>query len=203
VSTANSPSVVPRDPETFFRDYVRSQFAELGAGLAGKSSAGAVVFRVGTRPPISVRLLDGSLDVSQGVPEDTIVQITLDEPDFEPVLVRGAELLATHAEGANAERQLAVLKALTLDRDRLELIRSVRGSVAFVLSGDAAQHRFVLTPGAATPNAQATECTVRCALSDFLAMQRGAANPFELMMNGKIQISGDAQIPMALSSLLV
>jgi putative sterol carrier protein len=203
VSTANSPSaVVPRDPESFFRDYVRKQFAELGAGLAGTASSGAVVFRVGTRPPISVRLLDGSLDVSEGVPDDTIVQITLDEIDFEPILVRGAELLASQKD-ATAERQLAVLKALTLDRERIDLIRSVRGSVAFVLSGDGAQHRFVLTPGAATPNLQATECTVRCGLSDFLAMQRGSANPFELMMNGKIQISGDAQIPMALSSLLV
>lgn len=198
-----SPAPVPRDPDLFFRSYLPATFAPLAERLGQTSSAGAVVFTVGERPPMALRIANGALTPSTGVPSDVIVQVTLSEADFEPILVRGAELLAEQLETAAADRQLAVLKALTLDAERIELIRQVQGSVAFVLAADGAEYRVVLTPGSAAPNLAAPECTVRCALDDFLAMQRGAANPFELMMNGKIQITGNAQIPMALSGLLV
>jgi putative sterol carrier protein len=184
---------------------VPESFAPIAAKLGAVTSPGAVVFRVGERPPMAVRLAAGTLAIDEGLPADAIVQVSLADADFEPILVRGAELIHELDGGASAnpDRQLAVLKALTLDRERIDLIRGVQGSVAFVLAAGTAEHRVVLTPGSATPNLAATECTVRCAISDFLAMQRGAANPFELMMNGKIQISGNAQIPMALSALLV
>jgi putative sterol carrier protein len=94
-----------------------------------------------------------------------------------------------------------VFRALLVDAERAALIRAIQGSLALELTGERS-HRLQLTPGNRTAQA-AAECTVRCALTDFWAMQRGAANPFELMMNGKVQISGDAQIAMALSSLFV
>jgi putative sterol carrier protein len=199
---------------------VPESFAPIATKLGPITSPGAVVFRVGERAPMAIRLAAGTLAIDEGLPADAIVQVSLTDADFEPILVRGAELIDELGSGsggarsgvagsdgtsasANPDRQLAVLKALTLDRERIDLIRGVQGSVAFVLTADTAEHRVVLTPGTGTPNLAATECTVRCAISDFLAMQRGAANPFELMMNGKIQISGNAQIPMALSALLV
>lgn len=195
------PATVPQDPEQFFRSYVPALFEPLRGRFGGSDSPGAIVFHVGVRPPLALRITGGSLVSEVGVPPDTIVRATLTEPDFVPILVHGAELLAE--QGADPDRQLAVLKALMLDRERVDLIRGVRGSVAFVLLAPPSEHRVILTPGTEAPNVEATECTVRCALTDFLAMQRGNANPFELMMNGKIQISGDAQIPMALSSLLM
>lgn len=194
---------IPTDPEIFFRSYVRESFAPIAARVGDASSAGAVVFTVGARAPLALRLTQGSLESSEGVPSDTIVQVALSDDDFEPILVRGAQLLAEQAHASSPERQLAVLKALTLDKERVDLIRAVRGSVAFALVAEGREHRVVLTAGTATPNLSAPECVVRCSLADFLAMQRGAANPFDLMMNGKIQITGNAQIPMALSSLLV
>jgi putative sterol carrier protein len=159
------------------------------------------VFHVGARPPLAVRLQNSALETAPGLPDDAIVQVSLSEDDFEPILVRGAERMTERA--TDPAQTLAVLRALTLDRERVALIRDVAGSVAFVLAVDGGEHRVVLTPGIAARNVTAPECIVRCALEDFLALQRGDANPFELMMNGKIQISGDAQIPMALSSLLV
>lgn len=189
---------IPHDPEQFFRIWLPETFAPGALGVAGSNAPGAVVFRIGAREPLAVRLSGNAIATASGVPQDTIVQVSLAEPDFAPVIVRGAELLA--ASGAQDQR-LFVLKALTLEADRVELIRGVPGSVAFVLSEGAAEHRIVLTPGITAPPSDA-ECTVRCALSDFLALQRGEANPFDLMMKGKIQIAGDAQIPLALSSLL-
>lgn len=203
MTTPRSPLPIPRDPDAFFRSYVPESFAHLAASLGDATSVGAVVFSVGERAPLALRLVRGALEASEGVPEDAIVQVTVSEQDFEPIFVRGAELVEGQSGSVNPERQLAVLKALTLEKERIELIRGVLGSVAFVLSGTDVEHRVILTPGRATPNVAAPECTVRCKLSDFLAMQRGVANPFELMMNGQIQISGNAQIPMALSSLLV
>lgn len=201
--TGSGSLPIPRDPETFFRSYVRQSFSNLPESLANLSSAGAVVFQIGSRPPLALRLLDGAIEVSEGLPGDTLVQIRLSDEDFEPILVQGAELLATHPETLSSERRLAVLKGLTLERERADRIRSVRGSVAFILAGELREHKVILTPGAAAANPEATECSVRCTLADFLAMQRGTQNPFELLMNGRIQITGDAQIPMALSGLLV
>jgi len=192
---------VPKDPEAFFSSYLPATFEPLRAKLGETSSPGAVVFRVGERPPLAVRIVKGALECVEAVPEDAIVQISVSLDDFEPILVQGAELLL--ADHADVERQLAVLRALTLDEERVQLIRAVKGSVAFVLEENGTERRVTLTPGSQRANVAVAECTVRAQLSDFLAMQRGAVNPFELLMNGKIQLSGDAQIAMALSSLLV
>lgn len=190
---------VPTDPDAFFDSYVRQSLSRIQARLAGVSSPGAVVFRIGEREPVALRLTRGELVVSRETPPDTLVQLSLAEADFDPILVRGAEALEGAAEAA--DRQLAVFRALMLDAERAAGIRAVNGSLAVELSGERS-HRLVLTPGTKAPSPSA-ECTVRCALSDFLAMQRGQSNPFELMMNGKIQISGDAQIVMVLSALFV
>jgi hypothetical protein len=192
-------AAIPDDPREFFDTWLPEAFGAGASNLSGKSSPGSVVFRVGAREAISVRLASGVIVTAPGVPSDTIVQVSLAERDFGPVIVRGAELLAQASE---SEQRLFVLRALTLEAERAELIRGVRGSVAFVLAEGAGEHRIVLTPGVAPPSLDSAECSVRCELADFLALQRGDVNPFELMMNGKIQISGDAQIPLALSSLL-
>jgi hypothetical protein len=194
---------IPKSPDEFFSIWLPQNFQPLLAQLPSASSPGAVVFHIGERPPLAIRLANGALETGAGLPDDTIVQVSLSETDFEPILVRGAARVAEHAASSAAQQTLPVLRALTLEPERVALIRDVPGSVAFVLAVAGGEHRVLLTPGVAKRNLVAAECTVRCGLEDFLAMQRGEANPFELMMNGKIQISGDAQIPMALSSLLV
>lgn len=190
---------VPETPEAFFGSYVPATFARVAEPLRGVTSSGAVVFRVGEHEPFTFRLAEGQISAARGMADDALVQVTMAEDDFQPILVRGAEQLEQSQSAP--EKKLAAFRALLIDAERASLIRSVQGSLAVELQ-DTRTHRLVLTPGTRPPSA-AAECTVRCALSDFWAMQRGEANPFELMMNGKIQISGDAQIVMALSSLFV
>lgn len=189
---------VPTSPQAFFGSYVPATFARIGEALGNVSSPGAVVFHVGDQS-FALRLVAGTLVSEPTVPEDTLVQLSLGPDDFEPILVRGAEQIESAA--TSSERQLAVFRALLLDAERAGMIRDVRGSLAVELVGER-PHRLILTPGNRTP-AESAECTVRCALADFLAMQRGESNPFELMMSGKIQITGDAQLVMALSSLFI
>ncbi len=50
---------VPTDPDTFFDSYVRQSLARIQGRLAGTSSPGAVVFRVGEREPVALRLTRG------------------------------------------------------------------------------------------------------------------------------------------------
>ena len=190
---------VPQDPDAFFGSYVPETFARIAEPLRAVTSSGSIVFRIGAREPFAFRLVQGQIIALRAMPEDTLVQVTLAEEDFESILVRGAEQLELR-QGA-PEHKLAAFRALMIDAERAMLIRSVQGSLALELS-DSRTHRLVLTPSTRAVNSVA-ECTVRCALTDFWSMQRGEANPFELMMNGKIQISGDAQIVMALSSLFV
>jgi hypothetical protein len=192
-------TTVPNDPDAFFGSYVPETFAGVAESLRAVTSSGAIVFRIGAREPFAFRLVEGEISALREMPEDTLVQVTLAEQDFEAILVRGAEQLE-QSQGA-PEKKLAAFRALLIDAERASLIRSVQGSLALELY-DAQTFRLVLTPSTRAPS-PAAECTVRCALTDFWAMQRGDANPFELMMNGKIQISGDAQIVMSLSSLFV
>ncbi|MFZ5895980.1 MAG: SCP2 sterol-binding domain-containing protein [Myxococcota bacterium] len=192
---------VPTDPTQFFTAWLPAAFEPLAARLGAQNSPGALVFQVGDGAPLAIRIDQGRIVVATGSPNDAIAQVRLSEGAFEPIIVRGARMLSS-AE-TSGETHLLVLRALTLDAERIALIRGVVGSVAFILTDDSGEHRLLLTPGTQAPNLTAPECSVRCPLADFLAMQRGETNPFELMMSGKITISGDAQIPMALSSLFV
>lgn len=190
-------TTVPHDPQAFFADYVPATFSRVAQGAPTQTSPGAVVFRVGSLT-VALRLNAGRVETATDVPDDTLVQVSLSEADFEPIVVRGAEELERLA---SRDRQLAVLRALSLDAERAALVRAVPGSLAVELTGERT-HRLTLTPGNRAPR-DVAECTVRCALTDFWGMQRGQTNPFELMMNGKIQITGDAQVVMALSPLFV
>jgi len=190
-------SAIPQDPEEFFGEWLPRNFAAVTS--PGQSAPGAVVFEVGARPPFALRWVAGKFELAREVPADTIVRVTLPESDFVPVVVRGAELV----NQAEPERKLVVLRALTLDAERIATIREVRGSLALLLNDGPSSHRVVLTPGNVKPELDAPACTIRFELEDFLALQRGETNPFELMMNGKLQITGDAQLPLSLSGLLM
>jgi putative sterol carrier protein len=186
---------VPTDPGGFFERYLPDRLAVLGLGST--TSPGAIAFHVSPRPPLALRLAEGVLQVEPGVPEDTLLQVFVAEEDFVPVVVRAAE---TWEQGSLARAQEpAAWRALSLDGEHAALLRDLTGSIAFVLSDEGGERRLVVVPGSGPTDPKVWTCTVRCSLADFQAMQRGAENPFELLMNGKIQISGDAQLVMALS----
>ena len=101
------------------------------------------------------------------------------------------------------EKQMLAFRALTLDSERVAQIRRVVGSVCFAVLDDQVSHRVYVTPGSAEPNLTSPECEISCEAEAFWGLQTGTQNPIELLMSGKIKITGDAQIPMALSSLFV
>jgi putative sterol carrier protein len=48
----------------------------------------------------------------------------------------------------------------------------------------------------------AADCQLDCALDDLFALQGGEKNAFELMMDGKVKITGNAQLAMVLGAAL-
>lgn len=189
---------VPRSPVDFFESYVPAHLARLGGAFAGRSSPGAIAFDVKTKGSWSLRLRAGAIEVEQGVAADALLRITLEPADFEPVLVAGAERLG---EEAGLERQLVAVRALVLDDDRVAMLREAKGSLGLRIAGASTEHYLTISLGAAAP-AGPVDCELACALEDLFLLQSGAKNPFELMMDGKVKITGNMQLAMVLGAAL-
>ncbi|HEY2409833.1 MAG TPA: SCP2 sterol-binding domain-containing protein [Polyangiaceae bacterium] len=190
-------SDVPSSPAAFFTKYLPDRLAAVE--LPQASSVGSVVFSVPGSGSFSFRLVTGKLEVESAARSDAIVTVTIPAESFETLVVRGVALLEAHH--VDPQRQLLAFRALSLDSERAKLIRGVQGTVAFAVVDGDVTHRAYVTPGAASANVSRPECEVACDASVFWDLQSGKQNAFELLMAGKLRISGDAQIPMAMSSL--
>ena len=191
---------IPASPEPFFTHYIPERFSGL-SGFERVSSRGSVMFAVPDVGRWSFRLHEGKLSCEPGVASDLVVRITIPEASFEPIVVRGTERLASLA--LSPDKQMLAFRALTLDAERVAQIRAVTGSVSFAVVDGKDSHRVYVTPGSAEPNLARPECEISCESEAFWGLQTGAQNPIELLMNGKIKITGEAQVAMALSSLFV
>ncbi|MEI9952084.1 MAG: SCP2 sterol-binding domain-containing protein [Pseudomonadota bacterium] len=191
---------IPSSPESFFTQYIPGRFSGL-PGFEQVSSLGSVVFAVPEVGRWSFRLRAGQLLCEVGLPSDTVVRITIPQASFEPIVVRGTERMAGLA--LSPEKQMLAFRALTLDAERVAQIKAVVGSVSFTVLDGQSSHRIYVTPGSADPNLARPECEISCESEAFWGLQTGTQNPIELLMSGKIKITGEAQIPMALSSLFV
>lgn len=205
-------SQIPDSPAEFFARFVPERFAQLPAAvltsLASKSSPGALVCRVeGASGGVwSLRLRDGKVSVTSEADSDALLQITIPADDFVPLLVEGArayEAANPSPAAQSLERQLIAFKALVVDAERAKLIRSIPGSMVFAIKDGDVTRRLGLTPGARAPKLDGAECRVDCAMSDFRAMQTGQVQPMQLFMQQKMKMVGNAQIPMALSTIFV
>ncbi|MCS6901268.1 MAG: SCP2 sterol-binding domain-containing protein [Myxococcales bacterium] len=205
-------SQIPETPGEFFSTFIPQRFAALPASvhsaLAGKSSPGALVCRVeGNCGGVwSLRLEGGKVAVSREVPEDTLLQITISTEDFVPILIEGArayEAANPDLSKQTLERQLIAFKALAIDAERAKLIRAIPGSMVFAIKDGETVRRLALTPGGKPPRLEKPECRVDCMIGDFRDMQAGKVQPMQLFMQQKMKMIGNAQIPMALSTVFV
>jgi putative sterol carrier protein len=194
-------SQIPDSPSEFFTSYLPGRFHAVSAAVAGKSSAGALVLRVLGEGEWSMRLRGGELEVEAGAAADAVVQITMGKDDFLPVLVEGARL--AEAASLAPEKQVIAFKALTIEPERAKLVRTIPGSMAFAITDGDVVRRVAITPGSAKPKLEDAECRLECAMADFRDMQAGKLLPMQLLMGGKIKLVGNAQIPMALSTVFM
>jgi hypothetical protein len=191
-------SDIPRSPARFFGEYVPAHFAALGSTLQERSSPGAIAFQIGDES-WSLRLQGGKVVVESGIATDTLLRVTLAADSFEPVIVGGAERLD---EQAGLERRLVAGRALAIDVERARLLRETGGCVLLRLASGAAEHRVLVSVGGTTPKPDAPDCEIECALADLWAIQSGSANPFQLLLDGKIRIKGNAELALAVGAAL-
>ena len=192
-------SEVPEDPKSFFTQYLPERFERVKGSVPTKDSIGCMTFRVPGSGEWSLRLSGGELVIADGMDDDVIVQVTISEDDFVPVLVQGAREHESLTPDPN--KQVMAFKALGLDASQADMVRAVKGSVAFVVTDDDKKHQITITPGSAEPNIGSPDCTLETKMSDFLDLQAGKAQPVQMAMSGQIKIVGNAQIPMALSAV--
>lgn len=191
---------IPRSPERFFGEYVPAELARLGASLGKLSSVGAVVFDLGASGAWSLRIEAGAPSVKPGIDAEPLVRLSMNAADFEPIIVGGAERIA---ESGAPGQKLVAARVLTVDAERARLLRDAPGSVALKLkAAGGAEHRLTLTLGATPPKLEAPDCEIECALEDLWAIQSGTKNPFELLMDGKLRMTGKVELAMALGAAL-
>jgi|1185.fasta_scaffold357428_2 hypothetical protein len=191
---------IPRSPERFFGEYVPAELARMGASLGKLSSVGAVVFDLGESGAWSLRIEAGAPSVKPGIDAEPLVRLSMNAADFEPIIVGGAERIA---ESGAPGQKLVAARVLTVDADRARLLRDAPGSVALKLKATGgAEHRLTLTLGATPPKLDAPDCEIECALEDLWAIQSGTKNPFELLMDGKLRMTGKVELAMALGAAL-
>lgn len=185
-------------PEAFFTEYLPARVARLSPLLGKKSSPGSVLFDV---PPAGrwwLRLQEGKLEVGSAELPDHLLTVAVRLPDFERVIVGGAEKVG---EALPPERELIAARLLTLDAERANLVRGVGGSLGIVVTDGDETRRLLLAPAGVAVDIDKPTCDVSCTLEDFWKLQSGEANAFELLMDGRLRLGGDAQIAMALSGV--
>lgn len=191
---------IPRSPERFFGEYVPAELARLGASLGKLSSVGAVVFDLGAAGAWSLRIEAGAPSVKPGIDADSLVRLNMSAADFEPIIVGGAERIA---ESGGPGQKLVAARVLTVDAERARMLRDAPGSVGLKLkAAGGVEHRLTLTLGATPPKLDAPDCELECALEDLWAIQSGTKNPFELLMDGKLRMTGKVELAMALGAAL-
>ena len=115
------------------------------------------------------------------------------------MIVAGAERLAANS---GFDRGLVAVRVLTLDDERARMLRETKGSLLLRLSSPEAERKLTLTLGGVAPKLDTPDAEIACALEDLWAIQSGKKNPFELLMDGKLRLSGNVQLAMALGAAL-
>jgi len=190
----------PLDPEEFFASYVPSRFESVKQSYAGRTSIGSIAFRVGGLE-WSYRLIDGELELTRQMEDDVVLQVSVPDEDFVPLLVAASERSGVPGSGVPAPR--SSFRALKIDAETARLVRRVPGSVLFVARDAGVERRLLVTPGRRRADFGAADCTIECDLADFVQAESGGSQAaMQLFVAGKLRIKGNVQIAMALASVL-
>jgi ubiquinone biosynthesis protein UbiJ len=126
-----------------------------------------------------------------------MLQLTVSRADFD-VLVREP---LSQVDARVPLTRVGPLRALAANPETARLVRHVPGSVLLVARDGPAEHRLLMTPGRRKAELGSPDCTITCALDDLQAAHAGKVAPMQLFTSGKLRITGNVQIAMALAGL--
>jgi hypothetical protein len=191
---------VPRDPESFLTEYLPARVTAAKDLLGPVTSTGSVTARVPGAGEWSLRLVEGALQIVRGMEDDVMLQITVPAEDFDVLLVEPCERFEEHERSPLL--RLGPLRALAAKPDVARLVRHVPGSVLFIARIGDVKHRLLVTPGRREGKLDSAECTIDCKLDDLLDAQEAGVPLMQLFVSGKLRITGNVQIAMALAGVL-
>ncbi len=188
----------PSDPEELFTSYLPLRLSAALGELGSITSAGAVTFRVVGSGEWSLRVVDGRVEVTEGMPDDVVLQITVPRDDFDALVRQLSE--QPFSFGRRSRTKGSLLRALSISKETARMVRRVPGSVLLVARDGAASHRLLVSPGDRAANLDSAECTIELSLADLQDAQGNGVPPMQLLGQGKLRIKGSVQIAMALAA---
>ena len=209
--------IVPDPPERFLVEFLPSFVAELGAApepasprdegrRARRSPSGAgIAVRVVGVGEWTLRLSDRKLLVASGVAEDVALQLSLRGEDFTPLIV--APVRRALETAPDSARALAARSFWTrlgrFDDETVDLLRRQDGRILVRIDDAGTSRNVALTPGVQQYSLDTAECCIDCELSALHEVQAKRQNPLDLFYEGRIRITGDAQIALAMAGLFL
>ena len=189
------PAPVPTEPQPFFVEFLPAAYRRIRDGFVRYSSPGSFGVRIGEQT-WSLRISDGALEVTESAEPDTLMSLATSPEDF-------AALCSLIAEDDSASDFPST--PFLWDAETATLLRQLPGLIVVEIEQEAARFRVVIGPGTrSTPDYMLTDsdCCVHCKMSDLVEVRRGKQSPMQLFLDGKLQLSGNVQIALALGGLL-
>ena len=207
--------IVPDEPRRLLTEFLPQFFAQItsiparegGArpSLEGRAPAPVgVAVRVEGEGEWTFRIVAGGLLVEPGVAADVALQISLAARDWGPLVVTPLRR-AIEANGGvqSAPKASLWLRLGRWDAETVDLLRRQPGRVLVRVDDAGTSRNVALSPGTQPHSLETAECIIDCALDDLLELQAKRKNPLDLFYEGKIRISGDAQVALAMAGLFL
>jgi SCP-2 sterol transfer family len=237
--------IVPERPDELVAQFLPQYVAQLlSFGQEPRASSGSRSTLVGRGPaPVGVGLrvvgagewtlsiVERQLVVAAGVSPDVALQVSLQDRDFEALVLtplrRAVELAAdrpsaaspvsgspspatgrpspgTPGSGPAPSNPASLWSRLgRWDEETVELLRRQSGGILLRVEDGGVSRPIALTPGVEPYSLESAECIIDCSLADLARVQTRRANPLDLFYAGQIRISGDAQIALAMAGLFL
>jgi predicted lipid carrier protein YhbT len=125
-----------------------------------------------------------------------VLSIVMSGEDF-------AVLVGAFPASTGGPDQGRFLRALRWDTETANLVRAVDGSILVRITDEQTLRQVLLSPGGRHTAFDQAGGTVSLSMADFVAISSGAQHPTDLFFSGRVQISGDAEIALALGGLFV
>lgn len=189
---------VPNDPFLFFSEFFAHQFDE-DKRFPRADMHGAAVFQVFDEGVWNFRVKNATLAVSEGMPEDTVLQIGVTRETFQTLFVTRTQQ-EINKKGAPSEGSKSVFLPLFFNEAKRRIALGSHETLRMRVRFEGEQHEVLLTPGHGAPTAP--RATVSLGLEDFMAMAAGKKKAPFLFLRGKLKVAGDIKYALRMNQLL-
>ena len=189
---------IPNDPQLFFSEFFARQYEE-DRRYPRTDMPGAAVFEVLGQGVWNFRVQGGELTVSQGRPDDTVLQIAVSSETFQKMFIERTQA-EVDRKGKVSEGSKNVFLPLFFDESKRRLALKNTETLRMRLRHEGEKHDVLITPG----NGAHTEprATVSVDLENFFGMTAGKKKAPFLFLRGKLKVAGDVGYALKMNGLL-